>query len=203
MNGFGYFDAIRYICPIGGLTWEGMQARFQKLDIASRVEPVFTTPTPAEERIGVLLAHRDIVRKSSEQGAKSVLVLSDDVHFLDSAADLLPQAVAELEKVEWTLFYLGGWSPSVLEPKPGCRFLDQAREVSVPHAVAYHHRVFPRVLADWPTETAEVADWVARSGGVETYLANIEDAVVAHPVLTTVPALLPFEAADMQRRFTI
>lgn len=197
MNGRTCFEAIRYARRPG----DDMQQRIASLGLGD-AEPVTAVMTPGDHRIGVLLTHRAAVQAARDQGASSVLVLHQDVLFLDRAREVLGAAAAELAGLSWTLCYLGGWWPVVPEPFSGCRHLDLARNVGSVHAVAYHGRVFDRVLADWPSDHAGATDWVAHFGAIDTYLAGFETAAIVRPVITTVPALLPFEAAAAQQHFT-
>lgn len=202
MDGFGFFDVVYYVHPNAQAQRAAkVWARLERLGIAGRVEPIPALSTPGDPRIGVLLSHRQAVQAAHDRGARCVLVLSGDVHFLDRTNDILAQATAELGQRPWNLCYLGGWWPIVPPPEPGCRHLDRARDITNPHALAYNRDVYSSILGDWPADVGDAEEWLARNGDIDRYLARIEQSFVVRPVVTTVPALLPFEDASVQTHF--
>jgi hypothetical protein len=131
-------------------------------------------------------------------------VFEDDAVFLDRTLEVLAGAVGELAGIDWQLCYLGAFRwDGKLDPKPGCQFLDRARNVTCTHAIAYSERVYPRILADLPADVVGMEEWLKKEHGIDQYLCRIEQAVVVHPPVATQPFMLPYEAPVDQFHFTI
>ena len=56
------------------------------------------------------ISHINIIKRAKQEGLKSVLVLEDDVNFIN--INIIDKSVEQLMHKEWSLFYLGSiWWP--------------------------------------------------------------------------------------------
>jgi hypothetical protein len=196
MDGFACFDAIGCIT---GLTSERRAAalphRLERLGVDRRVMHIASIRTPSDPRIGLLLGHRRVLEAAAARGAETVLAFDDNVLFLDTARTTLADAASEIARIGWSLCFLGGERPDGLELVPDCRHLEWARDIRFVHAVAYHRRAYTKLLA--------VASWIDENGDLDACLGRIAPSVILRTPVTSLPELLPFEAADRQFHFTV
>jgi hypothetical protein len=197
-----YFDVAFTVWSPGAIA-DQLTGRFRRLGLADRIEHLPALPTPGDPRIGVFLSHRRAVETARERNLDTVLVLSADAIFLDTAAQIMERAAAELSRREWAVLYLGGMWPFLLEPEPGCLHLDRALDVTKAPAIAYHRGTFAKVLPDWPSEAAAYQEWLELHGDLDRYLKKLGPSFAVHPVVASTPALLPFETAAAQSHFKL
>ncbi|MGK5640717.1 hypothetical protein ACSNOK_20730 [Streptomyces sp. URMC 126] len=125
--------------------WVAAHRRFRRLGIAGRVRRLPAPAVPGDPAAGRALAHRTAVAQARQRGLRHVLVFEDDVVFCHDATSVLTAHVAELADRRWTVCRFGG------------------------AAVAYHARVFDRLLDELPPDAADMASWTARHGGLERF----------------------------------
>lgn len=140
-----WFDAV--VCVNSDASpsrWVAASRRFRRIGADGIVHrlPAVAAGEPA---VGYALSHRRAVELARRRGLSHVLVLEDDVTFCHDAEVLLRAHVDELADRQWTMCRLGGG------------------------AVAYHGRVFERLLAETPSGEGEMGVWVAAHGGLERY----------------------------------
>ncbi len=63
--------------------------------------------TPQHGMFGCFLSHLYVLGEAKKQ-KKHVMILEDDVKFLDGFNDILNLALIDLENIDWHMFYLGG-----------------------------------------------------------------------------------------------
>jgi hypothetical protein len=193
-NPFTYFDAIYCVNLDGHATrWEAMRRRFETLGIDWRVLRFSAVDTPSNHRVGRALSHRAIVAEAKWRGLRNVLVFEDDAMILDDVLTHLGDAVCELDGLEWSLFYLGGFRRGEASvPLPGRPHLGRSRGMTLTHAIAYSARVFDRLLEAIPETEADVAECLADARGIDHFYADSfsHEAVAMIPSVATQPALL-------------
>ena len=205
MSPFDFFDSIHCInMDCATERWRNMRERFARLGIGDRVQRFSAIATPGNHHIGCALSHRALIAQARERGYRRILVFEDDALFLDRTPQVLAQALPELERIHWHIFYLGAmtWGRE-LPPEPGCEFLSRAQGVTCTHALAYHEDVFPSLLQELPADIAGMADWLIRHQGIDQYLGQLPKAVMLRRPVSTQPFLLPYESPADQFHFTI
>jgi hypothetical protein len=178
---FHLFDAIRCInLDSESERWDTMQAHLASIGahLAQRIQRLPAVSAAPDPQAGRALSHRRAIEEARARGLANVLVLEDDTYFPGSALERLARSVADLQRCEWDVFYLGG-SCDDWPSAPGSRHLRQAGEVHVrAHAVAYHSRIFDALLAALPA----VAPRGAGAGiSIDRVLRGLTRRYVAHP----------------------
>jgi hypothetical protein len=109
----------------------------------------------------------------------------------------------ELQGQTWGLFCLSagpevGHHPLV----EGCAYL-AASEVITPYALAYHRRVYDRLLAELPEDETRMRAWIKDHQSITTYLATTVTTGVfcTTPLVTAPEAQLPWVEADLRDQF--
>mgnify|MGYP005991221935 CR=1 FL=1 len=201
---FDFFDAIFCInVSTQQRRWQRMQERFANLGISERVirYPAFVTPD--SHHVGCTLTHRRIIEIAQHHNLDNVLVFEDDALILDSLLQCLPKSLAELQPEDWNLFYLGGWLGAGRNRSlPGKSSLSSACRVTCTHAIAYHRRVFEKVLKDIPNDVVGMIDWCESELAIDQYLCRrVDSSFVAVPTLCAQKQTLRYEAAELRDRF--
>lgn len=202
-NPFTYFDAIFCLnLDEEQDRWREMTRRFRFLDIGWRVERF---PAVKAEH-GCTRSFRRLVEEAQRRGYRNVLVLEDDAVFLDQTLPILADAVSELGRADWDLFYLGGcvWSRN-FPYREGSRVLQRPTGMTCTHAVAINASAYDRFLDEIPADGEAFDDFIAKYAAVDQYLARrIDDgayrAFVTSPRLATQPMLLQHADADQALR---
>jgi hypothetical protein len=205
-NPFCYFDAtycINLDTEIG--RWEQMAARFSRLGIAWQVRRFSAIPTPPSHHIGCALSHRAIIAEAKRYGLSHVLVLEDDAIFHQHTLEYLGRVTAELDTQDWDLLYLGGhrWAREY-RLAPGCEYLERPEGLTCTHAVAYHHSIYDRILADLPDTVEGMTTWLQRQHGIDQYLMGLNcRKFLTRPALATQPFLVKQEDITQRDRYVI
>ena len=58
--------------------------------------------------LGCKISHKDIIQNAAKNNYESVLVLEDDVKFLDNFEETFKNAMEQVKDLEWDMIYLGG-----------------------------------------------------------------------------------------------
>lgn len=205
-NPFCLFDAVYCInLDEQADRWQSMERRFAHLGIDWLVRRFSAIKTPASHHIGCALSHRQIIAEAKKHGLKHVLVFEDDAIFHRDTLHFLALAVEELKQQTWELFYLGGyrWGEK-FRLAPGCEYLETVKLMSCTHAVAYHHTIYDRILADLPTDEGAMTTWLQDHAGIDQYLAYLDiDKYITRPALATQPFLASKEDPTYRDRFVI
>lgn len=123
--------------------WARVQAELARVGLLARVERV-PGVVDADGAVGCRDSHRECIRRAHAAGAEMVLVLEDDVVFVDEPRAPLRDALAELdEDPAWDALYLGGQCTAL--PASRGRHLYRGRMVQA-HAIVLHRRAFGRAL---------------------------------------------------------
>jgi hypothetical protein len=202
-NPLSYFDGIFCLnLDCEGDRWAGAASRFARLDIGWQVERFSAVATPDDHYRGCAISFRQMIAEAERRGYEHVLLLEDDVVFLDDALPVLREAVRELPHVHWDLCYLGAcvWGQT-FPYLPGSGVLQACGPVTSKHAVAVHRRAYGQILRDIPTGPGEFDSWIREFGASDQYLRrSILDgkfrAVITYPRVASQPVLLHYDSAD-------
>jgi glycosyl transferase family 25 len=148
--------------------WKYVSAHFRKFGLHKNVErfsaiDIRSNPkyTASEKLLrdnfsllamcGCLLSHRALIQKARENGLKNVLVLEDDVKFVEDNVRGIPATLDQLSRTPWDIFYLGATYlfktiriSDVLIQVPNGAYAT--------HAIAYNHTIFDEVLETLPDD---------------------------------------------------
>ena len=168
---FHFFDAI-YCINLDRETgrWESVMRQGEALGIDQRIRRFAAIETPDRPHIGHTLSHRAVVAEAKWLGLKNVLVLEDDVCFSRQTGNELSQSLVELDGQEWGLLYLGGRRAAPREP--GSPHLQTAPGLTSLPALAYHHRVYDRILGEVPETPTALARWLETHQSLGHYYAR-------------------------------
>lgn len=103
---------------------------------------------------GCMLSHRRIVELAKAEQLNNVLVFEDDVRILEENVDSLDEALTQLEKLDWDVFYLGATYLFKLEPA-GNVLVRVTNGAYATHAIAYNHTIYDHILNVLPAEPEE------------------------------------------------
>jgi len=171
---FHFFDAIYCISlDRESARWESIMRQGAALGIDARIRRFPAVETPALPQVGRALSLRGVIAEARWLGLDNVLVIEDGAVFRPDTAEVLARSLVELRQSKWELLHLGGDRPGE-EPTeaPGCRSLRIAHGPLGLPAVAYHHAVYDRVLAEVPATPTAVARWLEAHRDVEHFLAK-------------------------------
>lgn len=186
--------------------WAGILKRFEQFGIAGLVRRIPAVDTPEDHHIGCALSHRRALELARRENLDSVLVIEDDAVFLHGAVWVMRRSVRELADQAWNLFYLGAFDQGRRFPLvEGCTYLEAVRGVTTTHALAYHHRVYDRLLAELPDDVVGMRAWLNSNNSIDKYLANTVTAG-AHRVRPQVAAqagLLRYADVDLRDQFAV
>ncbi|RLV10190.1 hypothetical protein CTZ27_02885 [Streptomyces griseocarneus] len=174
-NPFACFDAITCVnLDTRPDRWERVGPRLASVGIrGDRVHRLPAVPTPANHHIGCALSHRRAIEEAHSDGLDHVLVLEDDVVFLDGAVWVLRRALEELRGRPWSVLYLGANSGGRTFPRAeGCHYLEAVDGVTLGHAIVYHRSVFPHLLDELPGTVEGMTEWIGRHDALDQYLAR-------------------------------
>ena len=201
LNPFSFFDAIFCINVTSDTQrWSDIQIRFQKLGIADRVIHFPAVETPISHHIGCTLTHRHLIALAKHHQFDNILVFEDDALMLENVNELLPLSTQELNETDWKLFYLGGCLRyNVDRDIPDKQHLKFAKALTCTHAIAYHHRVYEKILMDIPDNLIDMDPWMRAHAAIDQYLtAQIPDGYLAYPTLSAQPQTLQWENPTLQ-----
>lgn len=187
--------------------WAQMREQFEVLGIGNRVHRLPAVPTPGCPAVGCALSHRRAIERAHAEGRDSVLVLEDDVVFLQGANWLLERAMAELSQRTWQLLYLGSaeYTGRVYPLAPGCRFLQRVDGLLTTHALAYHRSVYDALLTELPADEEGMRAWVAEHTAIDVFLQTwLTDGVYrTDPPVASQRQLVARPGEPMREHFTL
>jgi GR25 family glycosyltransferase involved in LPS biosynthesis len=114
---------------------------------------------------GCLLSHINIVKKAKEHGLKSVLVLEDDVDFIN--IEYIDKSVDQLKDKDWSLFYLGANTHVPL--KKIDENLLVLKKGYATHAIAYHESFYDYYIESFNRKKINIIDVWLSDYGQENY----------------------------------
>ncbi|MFI9719711.1 hypothetical protein ACIHFE_08645 [Streptomyces sp. NPDC052396] len=165
-----YFDALVCVNPGGSATgWASAGRRLRRLGVADRVRRL-VPPASEDPRAERALAHRLALAQARQQGLEHVLVFEDQVAFREDARTVLAANLAELAEQRWNICHLG--DAQQREPAPGCHHLQTTQGLTATHALAYHARVYDRLLAELPSSETEMRAWLDTHTDLDRFYAH-------------------------------
>ena len=110
---------------------------------------------------GCLLSHINIIKKAKDEGLKSILVLEDDVEFIN--IDAIDKSVDQLKSRDWSLFYLGSNTHVPLQKED--ENLLVLKKGYATHAVAYHESFYDYFIDSFEKRKIDIIDvWLSDYG---------------------------------------
>ncbi|MBL1102715.1 glycosyltransferase family 25 protein [Streptomyces coffeae] len=187
--------------------WERMRQRFAALGLDGKVRRIPAVAVPGNYHIGCALSHRQAIQIAYDDGMENVLVFEDDAVFLRGAEWVLRRSLRGLIGRTWSVVYLGGYEkvrqPSVFTE--GCTHLAEARGLLGTHAIAYHRRIYERLLTELPSDEVGMAEWIAKEIAIDQYYARqfTVDAYQTVPSVAAQELHLALEDPDLRDQFPI
>jgi GR25 family glycosyltransferase involved in LPS biosynthesis len=110
---------------------------------------------------GCLLSHINIIKRAKAEGLKSILVLEDDVDFIN--VDYIDRSIEQLKNKEWSLFYLGANTHVPLNKED--ENLLVLKKGYATHAVAYHESFYDYFIKNFERRNIPIIDvWLSDYG---------------------------------------
>lgn len=147
---------------------------------------------------GIWESHRAVARHAQRAGARTVLILEDDVAF---APWVGPRTVAAVARamghlpVDWTIFFLGHWPLRARFERPNL--------LRTSSACAHAYIASPRLLAwlaDNPFSKVDRDREQIAGGGIDASYARLPQAFAFFPMLATQAARGSDHMAEKKRR---
>ena len=185
---FLYYDAIYCInLDTDKNKWEVMQSRFKQLGIENRVRRFSAIKTPGNHNVGCALSHRSLIGEAKKFGHEKILVLEDDACFHKDILHYLPSVQQEIETTQWCMCYLGGayFSSATTSTPRNCKYIlsIDSQSVSTTHAIAYHSRIYDRILEEIPENLTKEHDWIKQHLAIDQYYLILSNRFIAMPML--------------------
>tara|TARA_R100001163_G_scaffold63656_1_gene56063 strand:+ start:94 stop:792 length:699 start_codon:yes stop_codon:yes gene_type:complete len=109
---------------------------------------------------GCISSHLNIIKMAKKNNWESVLVLEDDVEFINTT--FIDDAVEQLKSKEWNLFYLGSNTHEPLQKESNN--LLRLKKGYATHALAYHKRFYDQIINAFDKKEINVIDvWLAEN----------------------------------------
>ena len=107
---------------------------------------------------GCILSHLNLVINAKKKGLKSILVLEDDVNFIN--IEYINKSINQLKNREWDLFYLGSNTHVPLEKVDDNLLI--LKKGYATHAVAYHERFYDYFIESFSNDMIDIIDvWLS------------------------------------------
>lgn len=183
-NPFEFFDKIYCInLDTRKDRWEECLKEFKKLYIENLVER-FPAYKLKDSRAGCNLSHITLIKKAKEDKLNNVLILEDDVKFINNTLLNLKKCIYEIEekKIDWDAWYLGANTHNKLNKITN--HLYELKNGFAAHSIAYNKKSYDYILKNYkwkkfvesPHDMYDV--WL-------TNLQNDKRVIVSSPILTT------------------
>lgn len=142
---FEYFDAIACInLAKRNDRWILMQEQFTRLGIkATRFDAI----EHSDGWRGCRDSHINLIRQAKENNIRKLLVLEDDITFIEYDDIYLNKAFESLPP-DWELLYLNATATCVLA-RQNHQYLYQAQGCKSSCSIAYHYVIFNQLLHDY------------------------------------------------------
>ena len=113
----------------------------------------------APSRVGCTKSHLDLIQMAKDNDWENILILEDDVKFLDHADLILEQALKELEYLpKWDILYLGANSLDTIKQLSG--HVGEMTAAFTTHAYVVNKHFYDVVLSyDW-NEYSVIDQWL-------------------------------------------
>ena len=131
--------------------WTQCVDQFTRLGFVDKVER-FSAICHTDGAVGCRLSHIGCVQLAKQRGYKNVLILEDDVDFIESTFSHISQLGSDLDANEWGMCYLGSnWHYLDIPKSQFTRIAPTLFEISVrgvhcTHAYALNHTAYDVVI---------------------------------------------------------
>ena len=206
-NSFAFFDRIYCVYFRTDAPPLALAERLRQFAITARVRAIHVDPRVVDLQVSIALAHRQVLEEALVAQAQRVLVLEDQALLASDAMLQMLKIAHEVGRLdargeEWSLLYLGAATWGAGEnPLLDCEHLLAAAGCTGTHALAYHRPVFARILGEIPADIPHLADWSAKYGTFDRYLAGLPGRILARRRIVSVNRLLLYEDPAMRDRF--
>lgn len=119
-------------------------------------------------------SHHDLIKYAKNNNLKNILIFEDDAYFYNnneiSALNIIENALDDLNKLEWDIFYLGGLivDDFLLQVSPN---LLSVEKILTAHAWAINHTGYDKILKYVPETDSAIDGWVSQRPTIKKYLA--------------------------------
>lgn len=150
---FDYFDLVLCI-NLDHRTdkWNQCYEQFKRLGVADKVERFSAIQNKQDGAIGCRLSHIACAQLAKDRSAKTVLILEDDVDFLEKVFHQTIQIEKDLQQTNWGMCYIGSNWHYLDEPKSKFyKVSDHLFEITIrgvhcTHAYALHESAYDTVI---------------------------------------------------------
>jgi glycosyl transferase family 25 len=179
-KGFSYFDRVLLINLDKRVDrLKRCEAIFEEFEVSDIIQR-YPAQIPTQEdyldyindgktiklgEYGCTVSHVNIIKMAKANNWKSVLVLEDDIKFINTK--YIDASIEQLQEEEWNLFYLGTNARIPLS-KVNDNLLELKRGYAT-HAVAYHERFYDTVISAFDKKEINIIDvWLSNHGQLKT-----------------------------------
>jgi GR25 family glycosyltransferase involved in LPS biosynthesis len=196
-NPFDFFKKI-YCINLSHRTdkWQDCLQEFKKLNIENKVtrfEGIKFDPSVygyISTRAGCFASHREIINICNKENISNVLILEDDIQFINDPIQNLSLALKELPE-QWDIFYLGMNPTSEVFSDPLIRIsknLLKVKSALTTHAIAYNKTSYDDILNNIP-EGDGIINWlhskISMDGWFMRYYLNTKNVFCPNEFLAT------------------
>jgi len=183
-NPFDFFEKI-YCINLSYRTdkWKTCQEEFEKLNIKNKVERFDAIkfdgahPYINIRSAGCCASHRAVIAKAKEENLKNVLILEDDIQFINEVNKQLSLSLEDLNKQSrWDIFYLGMHAGHHDIKRPNVPPLERVDEnllrvntCQCAHAQGYNSNIFDFILENVATPD-ETLEWLMRNESIDGWI---------------------------------
>jgi hypothetical protein len=161
--------------------WNHARKEFASVGISARVQR-FSAIAHEDGRIGLIFSYIKILEYAKERGLENILIFEDDVKFINNPVKNLRLALQQMDKMQWSMFYLGANTQSRLQKiKPNLIILKDAFSS---HAIAYHKNIYDQIIEKLKT----VTEIKTQEDIFDVYLCklqNIYPCFMVNPIIAT------------------
>ena len=170
-----FFEAIYCITPAtGDGNREKIYNRFKALAIEAGVRFFQVISVPGDDQASRALSHRAIIVEAQQHELGNVLVVEDEVSFLDRAEEILEKCIKELEHQDWDLFYLGAdQGEQTHQVSNSGTHLRQPLGLVDACAVTCSRQILNELLDTLPATPDEASVWLGEHRDIDHYYCRI------------------------------
>lgn len=109
------------------------------------VKPEEPAGFPSVGARGCFMSHLSILKQAHDEGVEKLLILEDDVDFIKTIYDVLPDVITELNNLEWDICYFGHHLS--LDASSGSLFKRYDQGIQTTHFYAVKGEVISHLIA--------------------------------------------------------
>jgi hypothetical protein len=115
-----------------------------KVLVFPAIKPTEKDEFPSIGAKGCFLSHLAILTEARDQHLKNVLIMEDDLAFSKRLVEYQAIVIAELQRLEWDIVYLGHTVP--ISSETAIRFQESSCPLSTTHFLAINGRIINRLV---------------------------------------------------------